>query len=194
MLNILDYISEHEPEIYKTCRYTIVEISSQLVAKQAGENRHGSKVDVVNKSVFEWDRHEMEACFVMAHEVIDNFAHDVVRREGDELLQGIVLIDADGDYTEAYEEVNDPILMKYLEMRPVYKAIGWKERLAYLVLPWKESMGEKEFIPTMQMEFLSVLKEKFPKHRLVLSDFDVLPDAVEGKFGPVVQTRYNRYE
>jgi hypothetical protein len=103
-----------------------------------------------------------------------------------------VLIDADGDYTEAYETVSDPLLLQYLEARPVGRGLGWKERLAYLVLPWANAMGPKEFVPTMQFEFLKVLRDRFPKHRLLLSDFDVLPDAVEGICGPVVQTRYNR--
>jgi hypothetical protein len=179
MLNILDYLLEHEPEIYETCRYTVVEISPLLVKAQLVEKRHVARVDIVNKSVFDWDKKEEEACFVMAHEVIDNFAHDVLRREGDELLQGIVLIDGDGDYTEAYETVSDPLLLDYLEARPIGDGKGWKETLKYLLLPWATTLGPKEFVPTMQFEFLRVLTDKFPKHRLLLSDFDVLPDAIE---------------
>jgi SAM-dependent MidA family methyltransferase len=73
MLNILDYLLEHEPEIYETCRYTVIEISPLLVKAQLVEKRHIARVDIINKSVFEWDRTEEEACFVMAHEVIVSF-------------------------------------------------------------------------------------------------------------------------
>jgi hypothetical protein len=42
------------------------------------------------------------------------------------------------------------------------------------------------------MQFFDILREQFPAHRLVMSDFNRLPDSVKGVNSPVVQTRYNR--
>src|SRR5699024_4259349 len=49
-----------------------------------------------------------------------------------------------------------------------------------------------EYIPTRLMQFFDILDSYFPAHRLVASDFNVLPDAVPGLNAPVVQTRYKR--
>ncbi|KAG9092554.1 hypothetical protein FRC07_011628 [Ceratobasidium sp. 392] len=50
-------------------------------------------------------------------------------------------------------------------------------------------MTQREFIPTKLVQFLTVLKDKFPRHRLLLSDFSSLPDTIPGYNAPVVQTR-----
>jgi hypothetical protein len=50
-------------------------------------------------------------------------------------------------------------------------------------------MTEREFIPTRLLEFLIILHDKFPRHRLLLSDFSSLPDTIPGYNAPVVQTR-----
>lgn len=42
------------------------------------------------------------------------------------------------------------------------------------------------------MQFFDILDSYFPAHRLIASDFSVLPDAVPGLNAPVVQTRYMR--
>ncbi len=42
------------------------------------------------------------------------------------------------------------------------------------------------------MQFFDILRDYFPAHRLVVSDFSSLPEAIEGINAPVVQTRYQR--
>lgn len=37
---------------------------------------------------------------------------------------------------------------------------------------------------------LDILRDKFPAHRILFSDFSSLPDAIPGTNAPVVQTRY----
>lgn len=114
-----------------------------------------------------------------------------------EPLQGLVSIDDKGDYTELYEPVgSDPLINRYLATRKLtrYKSPilsrWWHPFLAKHLLPLAPNLTSPEFIPTKLFLFLEILKQHFPQHRLILSDFSHLPDAVEGVDGPVVQTRY----
>ncbi|KAJ1552892.1 hypothetical protein HK405_009664, partial [Cladochytrium tenue] len=211
MTNILDYIREHDPDVYARTRYTIVEISASLADLQRRQphQRHGA-VRVVNKSIFDWDEEMPDACFVVAMEVVDNFAHDVVRygyTDGTP-YQGVVLVDDNGDYTEAYEPVSDGDLQRILALRDSLDfprgdsfggpgpgasasaaAAAWLRRLRAAALPFAPNLTQRDFVPTRLAGLLEALARSFPRHRLLLSDFDALPDAVPGRLGPVVQTR-----
>lgn len=138
----------------------------------------------------------------------DNLSHDVVRYTTDtyEPLQCVVSIDASGDYTELYEPVSDPLLARYLSLRarlPSSRARSHPSpaipsllarfpflRSVYATIPFAPNLTRPEFVPTRQLELLEVLRDKFPNHRLLMSDFETLPDAIEGVNAPVVQTRY----
>lgn len=76
MLNILDYIQQFEPSVYERTRYRVIEISGRLAERQAERqiareigDRHRC-VEIVNKSIFEWDEVEPNHCFFLAMEVI----------------------------------------------------------------------------------------------------------------------------
>jgi len=192
MVNIMDHLSKHEPSMYETMTYTIIEISPALVHEQLSRTpAHKSRVRVINKSIFEWTERVTDHCFFVAMEVIDNFAHDMicVERETNTPLQGIVLTTPDTDFTQAFEPLSDPLLTRYLSIRKPQPQ-SFLKKIVSSLLPWQKSLSEPIYIPTMQLKFIDVLKTYFPSHRLVLSDFDSLPDAVEGTCGPVVQTRY----
>jgi hypothetical protein len=45
------------------------------------------------------------------------------------------------------------------------------------------------FVPTVQLQFLHVLKRYFPNHHLLLADFNFLPGALNGENGPVVSRK-----
>eukprot|EP00842_Homolaphlyctis_polyrhiza_P004487 jgi/Hompol1/5039/HPOL_004131-RA len=203
MRDILDYIALCEPEIYKTVQYNIIEISTKLAGRQERtrsarhiSGRH-SCVRIINKSVFDWDQVVPEPCFFIAMEVIDNFAHDLVRYDiaTREPQQGIVLIGADADFQEAFEPVSDPLIKRYLDIRArtgyvsPLKTPSWSERIKRM-MPLAPNMTEREFLPTHSLLLIDRLQKYFPNHRLVVSDFDSLPEAVPGIDGPVVQTRY----
>lgn len=209
MLNILDFIREVEPPVYDRTKYKIIEISSSLAALQskqmmtdAASRGHASKVEIVNKSIFDWDMREPSRCFFLAMEVFDNFAHDIVRYNlaTEEPLQGTVLIDELGDFYEFYEPVLDPIAARYLRIRdaatagryPVPYSTNRLVRSLKQNLPFSANLSEPEYIPTRLMQFFDILEKYFPAHRLVTSDFHTLPDAVKGLNSPVVQTRYQR--
>jgi hypothetical protein len=130
-------------------------------------------------------------------------------------LQSVVCVDASGDFSMLYEPVTDPLIRRYLGYRrhvnypynPTTISSLWKSsstalplnpilasspllRRIYSSMPFAPNLSPPEFLPTKQMIFLERLRDRLPGHRLLVSDFDSLPDAVSGVNGPVVQTRY----
>lgn len=207
--DILDYIEQVEPDVYARVRYRIVEISARLAGDQTdllAHHRARGVVEIINRDFLEWDETVQEPCFVVALEVLDNMAHDVVRYSTRDFApyQGIVSIDKTGDFAELWEPVRDPLIRRYLELlsavqprvlppgMPTY--LGWFPRSVrealHEYMPLYPNLSEPHFIPTSALRFVDVLHRYFPLHRLVLSDFSSLPDAVQGVNGPVVQTRH----
>ncbi|KAJ3332663.1 hypothetical protein HDU76_013477 [Blyttiomyces sp. JEL0837] len=198
MTNILDWIEKEEPELYKRTTYVIIEISASLASiqqRQKGQRHQNYKV--INQSIFEWKAVVESPCFLIAMEVIDNFSHDLVRYDAtsEKPYQGVVIIEDDGDYREAYEPQQDQLISRFLKLRD---DLGYKTpvlanpllRRMRQALPFAGNLTKPEFLPTMNLLFLDTLKRNFPQHRLILSDFNQLPDTIEGHMAPVVQTRY----
>lgn len=210
MMNILDYIRRYDMSVYERTRFKIIEVSSALASlqqqqllKSAATKGHLDKVEIINKSIFDWDTYFPAPCFFLAMEVFDNFAHDVIRYDPytERPLQGQVLIDAEGDFSEFYTQGLDPMAARYLRIREaacgsrVYphplRAPRWYRKLRH-GLPLSPNLTLPEYIPTRLMNFFDVLGKYFPAHRLITSDFHSLPNATPGFNSPVVQTRYQR--
>lgn len=227
MLNILDYIRATDPDIYRRTRYRIIEISSNLASVQqrslmadAESRGHAAKVEIINRSIFDWQQPVPEPCFFLAFEVFDNFAHDLIRYDltTEEPMQGTVLIDEDGDFYEFFAPVTDPTINRFLRLRhiategvyqlPYYSRSGrglpkeeplWtraarrvREGMRRRVGSRSDNLSDPEYIPTRLMGFFEVLERYFPNHQLVTSDFHSLPEALPGLNAPIVQTRYQR--
>jgi hypothetical protein len=209
MLNILDYIRDAEPSVYERTQFKIIEISSNLAKLQASQllrnahsRGHFSKVQIINKSIFEWDQLVSSPCYFLAMEVFDNFAHDAIRYDPvtEEPLQGTVLIDSLGDFYDFYVPTLDPVAARFLRVR--HAATGGRyphplnqSRLLRKLrssVPFAPNLSEPEYIPTRLMQFFDILGRYFPAHRLLTSDFHDLPDTIKGVNAPVVQTRYQR--
>ncbi|KAK6210757.1 hypothetical protein LQW54_005962 [Pestalotiopsis sp. IQ-011] len=209
MMNILDYIRAEEPSVYDRIKYKIIEISPSLAAIQnsqlmrdAASKGHADKVEIINRSVFDWTERVPSQCFFIALEVFDNFAHDIIRYDlkTEEPLQGMVLITENNDFYEFYEPVLDPVAARFLRVRHAAmngryqvpysnsKAMRWLKQQ----MPFAPNLSDAEYIPTRLMQFFDILEKYFPAHRLVTSDFHTLSDAVRGLNSPVVQTRYQR--
>lgn len=122
-----------------------------------------------------------------------------------EPLQCTISIDSVGDYNELYAPVEDPLITRYLSLRSQLPSTSSSResralnpllasspllRKIYSSMPFAPNLTKPEFIPTRQLQLLEVLRDKFPNHRVLMSDFDKLPDAVTGVNAPVVQTRY----
>jgi hypothetical protein len=220
MLNILDYIRANHPDVYTRTQYKIIEISSSLASLQhkhlretAASRGHVDKVQIINRSIFDWDTYVSSPCFFLALEVFDNFAHDAIRYDPKtrDALQGHVLIDGRGDFFEIYERDIDAVALRYLKVRDLASTLpfqtplrgqGLLKRLLNMQSQTAAhgfqrtkrdgNLTTPEFIPTRLMQFFDILHNYFPAHRLLASDFHSLPDAIVGINGPVVQTRYQR--
>ncbi|KAH7927891.1 DUF185-domain-containing protein [Leucogyrophana mollusca] len=197
--NILDYVREHYPDVYDRTRYNIIEISAKLARAQRHRLKDHSCVQVVNKSVFHWKEKEASPCYFVAMEVVDNFAHDVVRYDLQtlEAYQGLVAVDQNGDFVPFYSRISDPLVASFLSLRrrlshppslPRFLGIPALRKL-YTKLPFAANLSPPEYIPTRLLSLLRVLRTSFPRHRLLLSDFSSLPDTISGVNAPVVQTR-----
>ena len=205
MVNILDYIRRTDPDVYDRTKYKVIEISAPLAAlqrTQASSKGHADKIEVINKSIFDWAVFVPDPCFLLALEVFDNFAHDMIRYDPDTEVpyQGIVLCDEDGDFHDFYSRQLDPIAERFLLVRqhvvrtPFDHPLNTPRFLRKVrsSLPGASNLTKPEYIPTKAMLFFDVLRDYFPAHRLVMSDFHSLPDAVPGVNAPVVQTRFER--
>ncbi|KAI0629371.1 DUF185-domain-containing protein [Trametes polyzona] len=201
-LNMLDYIREEYPDVYERTRYNIIEISANLASLQREklEAAHPC-VTVYNKSIFRWDVREPAPCYFVAMEVIDNFAHDMIRYDLRTLepYQGLITVDNKGDFSTYYTKITDPLINSYLDLRrylnhppPVHRLLKLSStfRTFYTNLPFAPNLSPPEFIPTRLLTLLRTLRRHFPRHRLLLSDFSSLPDTIPGINAPVVQTRY----
>ena len=210
MLNILDYIREVDSEVYDRTKYRIIEVSSSLADLQAqnlkataASRGHADKVEIINKSIFDWDLYVPTPCFFLAMEVFDNFAHDVIRYDPktEQPMQGSVLIDSEGDFFEFYSRTLDPVASRFLRVRDAacqdrhyahpLKGSKLLRGLRHS-LPFAPNLTAPEYIPTRLMQFFHILGTHFPSHRLITSDFHELPDTIPGVNSPVVQTRYQR--
>lgn len=187
MTNILDYIRDTQPEVYERTRYKVIEISDQLAHKQqsalhtkASETGHRSKVEIINKSIFDWKEPVNDPCFFVALEVFDNFAHDIVRYDNRTLqpYQGHVLVDANGDFHEVYTQKLDEWTKLFLQIRTeALEDYSPDSRLGFhplstpwlykearnLMWPFHSELSDPEFIPTRYLEFLYILKKYFPR-------------------------------
>ncbi|WVR05785.1 hypothetical protein IAU60_002810 [Kwoniella sp. DSM 27419] len=210
MVDSMRYLREEHPEIYERTQYRIIEISAALAKGQkarAEKEGFGGKVQVINSDFFKWEGAPDgdRPCFVVALEVFDNFAHDMIRYDLSTLepVQAVVAIDSSGDFSLLYESITDPLIRRVLAYQrllppspstspPLASPLLYSPllRKAYAALPFAPNLSAPDFLPTKAVSFLERLREKLPGHRLMVADFEELPDAVEGRNGPVVQTRY----
>jgi len=209
MLNILDYIRDFKPDVYPRTKFKVIEISSALASLQtsqltrsASARGHTDHVEIINRSIFTWDTYVPSPCYFLALEVFDNFAHDSIRYDPftEEPLQGTVLIDNSGDFYEFYSKTIDPVASRFLRVRHAACSRPFDHPLREprllrkfkSSLPFAPNLTVPEYIPTRLMQFFDILRDYFPHHQLLTSDFHALPDAVKGFNAPVVQTRYQR--
>lgn len=143
MCNILNYIRTNEPDIYARTQYKIIEISSQLALKQfslamkqklVAQNLDTEKLEIINKSIFKWDKTVEQPCFFIALEVFDNFAHDLVRYDATtgEPYEGYVVVDEEGDFYEFFTPELSYYTNAFLNLR---------ENGNYPILPQVDSMS-----------------------------------------------------
>jgi hypothetical protein len=116
-----------------------------------------------------------------------------------EPYQGVVTVDSDGEFDLLYTPITDALIKEFLDLRqrldhpvPVSNLLQRSEvlRRYYTSLPFAPNLSVEEYIPTRLLSLLHILRNHFPRHRLLLSDFSSLPDTIPGVNAPVVQTRH----
>jgi hypothetical protein len=207
--DICTFYKEQYPEIYDRLEYHLIEISHHLVQTRLLnlQKRHYGKIHIHNKSFLEWNVMEPRKVFVFAIEMFDNLSQDRVRFAADGTLEQAMVITNDdakfGDkqakYSEVFVPAEDPLIIEVVNAldsvgygwpstKPrLYNMFSeiWPLTLFEFDQPWKS-----EFIPTGPYRFMKQLTRFFPKHHFLMTDFDALPEAIEGHGGPTVQTRY----
>ncbi|KAL8638820.1 MAG: hypothetical protein Q9228_004065 [Teloschistes exilis] len=209
MLNVLDYIRDVHPDVYERTQYKIIEISSALATLQSSQltssaaaRGHEKHLEIINQSIFNWNIYVGAPCYFVALEVFDNFAHDAIRYDPftEEPLQGMVLVDSDGDFFEFYTKHMDPVVDRFLRLRhsacrrPFQHPLSGSRMMRKFKagLPLAPNLTVPEYVPTRLMQFFDVLSNYFPQHQLIACDFHDLPDRIPGYQSPVVSTRYQR--
>lgn len=180
MCNILNYIKTNEPDIYARTQYKIIEISSQLALKQfsvameqklVAQDLDSKKLEIINKSIFKWDKTVEQPCFFIALEVFDNFAHDLVRYDATtgEPYEGYVVVDEEGDFYEFFTPELSYYTNAFLHLR---------ENGRFPILPQTEFMsGKLKKLATM----VPFLTEKDSIHPLLHSRTIL---ALKNRFAP----------
>lgn len=209
MQNILDYIRDTDSEVYQRTKFRIIEISPSLadlqlknLQKSPFSTEHMDRLEIINRSIFDWTAYIHSPCFFLALEVFDNFAHDSIRYDPttEAPLQGNVLIDEKGEFFEYYEKKLDPVASRYLSIREAASRSHFRTPVSHSrflrrlrhSLPFAPNLTQPEWIPTRMMQFFDILRNCFPAHRLIMADFSILEETISGINAPVVQTRYQR--
>lgn len=107
-------------------------------------------------------------------------------------------VDDTGDFDTYYTKVSDPLILDFLELRrrlgqqpPVPRRFQISAfRKIYSNIPFAANLSGEDYIPTRLLTLLRTLRNHFPRHRLLLSDFSSLPDTIPGYNAPVVQIRH----
>eukprot|EP01133_Synstelium_polycarpum_P003805 gene3805-4386_t len=203
---ILNHLKEHHADVYKSTQYTIVEISRLLAVKQLDRIKQAHpdiSVRVFNTSIFNWTHaKEEDECFVVLTEVIDNLPHDkiVINQSGIFETSVITPVGSLDTHIEDFHRVQDPLILEYLELNGTY-GDG--------MLAPSNSMGIKHiyssirnffdgdrtvFLPTVCLRLFQMLAYFFPRHHIVLADFDFIPSLVAGENAPTVQEKVSEVD
>ena len=197
---VLDFVSREAPEVYAGMEWVAVEQSEALASaarqlvRNAGheEGRYGTRIgDATERRT--WGSRDERACFVVALEVLDNLPHDRVwrPRRGAPWEQTRVAGEGRQLVTEPLEDglLGRAVdaLQRHLDAGPhhVGTLATLRARLA--------GEGEAAWVPTGCLALLEALHDARPSHRLLVADFDALPDVrVAGWCAPLVASQPGR--
>ncbi|EGC39880.1 hypothetical protein DICPUDRAFT_26158 [Dictyostelium purpureum] len=218
-LNILNFMRSNHLEIYKTMEYKIIEISKPLALKQFNRikaDHPALNIQINNTSIFNWThKTEEDECFIILTEVIDNLPHDKIVLSSNGIFESTVCSTvfetfeksksilsnhkSSGYYREETRQLTDPIIKEYLEYEEhIKKSSSFFPRIPMLVSikefyqKYLKSFfkdDEERYLPTVCFKLFQIFSIYFPKHHIVLADFDELPSLVKGENAPTVQKK-----
>ena len=177
---ILSYLHEYHPELYSKCTYYLFDSSHTLHSLQndlLGKSQHGDKVKLILKDLVEvaegnapfLNTSNVET-YVLALEILDNLPHDKVSRckQTGGLLQAeikekknLLTSQTESNYEEKFVSLEDPTLKSVLDFEPRYS-------------PHISQNGSK-WVPTIACALFDKLFQIRPNARILIADFDWLP-------------------
>lgn len=210
--DVLDHLKKTYPNVYETCEYHLVEISKSLAKVQSQTlSGHLGKYTIHNTNFNHLNRVN-HPCTLIALEVLDNQAADLVRfhPQNGELLNGIIK-EKNVEYADrfelAFERCKDSLIIStskiineyYVHSNQDWPCISsWRSKL-FNSLPIQISKllqnnpHTYQFIPTGIKQILQNISTLFPNiQRLIISDFSSIPEPIDGNTGsPRVQVHVN---
>ena len=128
--SVLDYVRATDPALYERTRYTLVDISTAMSARQSAKLRgagHAERCDCLTGDFLKWGGAPFvdvgsgapvatgvvdDGCFVVSLEVLDNMPHDkIVSVGGGPWLETVVeTSEVDGARVEAHRPLDDSLV------------------------------------------------------------------------------------
>lgn len=139
-----------------------------------------------------------DECFFLGFEVLDNMPHDkVVTWQGKQfscyVKKGFNRLN-EPVFFEMQQPITDALIMRCMEqlgkrsLSERTEGADMKTMLrAAMSMSLERVAREDQWVPTGALQLLDVLHTHFPKHSLVLADFDHLPTRIPGQCAPLVQ-------
>ncbi|CAH9084968.1 unnamed protein product [Cuscuta epithymum] len=202
---VLDYMKLNAPSrVYEHMKYTSVEISTALAAKQietvGGVSSHASKFKVECRDAADWSgwgEVNNQPCWVIMLEVLDNLPHDLIYSVSQASPWMEVWVERQpqrSELSELYRPLQDPLITNCMEILDMAgNGLDSASKLSLMA----KSVWSKVFprprrcwLPTGCLKLLEVLHRALPKMSLIASDFSYLPDVrIPGDRAPLVSTK-----
>ena len=201
--DILLRLRARHPAAFRSVRYRAIEISPQLAWRQektvaeGGADLSARFESLVGDAACPevWGGTDARECHIFGLEVLDNLPHDLVRRRADGTWEEALVApaaDGGGKWEEVWRPLSDHLASRCLESYDwdgAAPASSPVDRVLRLVLEGTlgPAADRRVFLPTGCLRLLDTLCQVRPAHRLLLADFDFLPDTViAGRNAPLV--------
>ncbi len=201
--DILQWLKEHRIDVYDSCKYISIDISENLAAMQQrrvhehghGDAFHSHVGDACHQETWKKSVGNRE-CFIIGMEVLDNLPHDKVvamDKGGGEMIWMETCVGEEELFRPVSDDLIKRVLDIYLRMReshPSQSSVA--SPVVDAVFNWLldvQGVPEPIFLPTSACLLFDTIHATVPKHEMILSDFDHLPDVlVPGENAPLVSS------
>mmetsp|Transcript_13853 Transcript_13853/g.23626 ORF Transcript_13853/g.23626 Transcript_13853/m.23626 type:complete len:325 (+) Transcript_13853:229-1203(+) len=199
--SILEYLKNYHLDLYKSCSYTLVEISpglalecEALMLKKHSQLYNLDQIQIFNQSIFDFKVKESKHCFVIGLEILDNMPHDRLymnKETGRFDQQAVISMERDGETTEerlseSRVDISDALTLEFLKLYESMpqldhialthkiKFSGVIKRLKDLIdqVRFKEAMVNNVYAPTATLGLFKHVNRLIPNHQIILADFD----------------------
>ena len=138
---ILDYLKKYQPKLYQQSRYTIIEISPALMARQR-EKLAGHNINHINGSAVAHPLTAVNGVFI-SNELPDAFPiHRIIYHRDPGKVEEVYVAEKDGKLVEVRGPVSDPRILDYLKMAKEPPADGTRCVVNLKMLEWLTKLNQ----------------------------------------------------